>query len=431
MFVSVRAVERVTMRAHVIMQMAAVESHSESGRSLNICYPPSSMIDGRTRLMAVSISIVVQLACTTKEAAISSPPGNPSTSPARTTRAPFGTLPDGTAIELFTVTNGHGIELRAMTYGAIILSLKVPDRAGALDDVVLGYDTAMDYVRNNAPHFGAVVGRFANRIAKARFTLDGQTFTLAANNGPNHLHGGLKGFDSVVWRGEALPNGIAFTYVSADGEEGYPGRLSVRVTYTLSDRDELAVDYQATTDKPTVINLSQHTYFNLAGQAVRDVLDHRLQLDADRYTPVDATLIPTGELAPVAGTPFDFRQPATIGSRIDSPHPQIQTGRGYDHNFVVNGQSGQLRHAARVVEPSTGRTLDVATTEPGVQFYSANFLDGSITGKQGRAYRKRFGFCLETQHFPDSPNQPTFPSTVLRPGETFASRTVFTFGVEK
>jgi aldose 1-epimerase len=413
------------------MQMAAVESHSESGRTPDICYPPSSMMDGRTRLMAVSISIIVQLACTTKEAAISSPPGNPSTSPARTTRAPFGTLPDGTAIELFTVTNGHGIELRAMTYGAIILSLKVPDRAGALDDVVLGYDTAMDYVRNNAPHFGAVVGRFANRIAKARFTLDGQTFTLAANNGPNHLHGGLKGFDSVVWRGEALPNGIAFTYVSADGEEGYPGRLSVRVTYTLSDRDELAVDYQATTDKPTVINLSQHTYFNLAGQAVRDVLDHRLQLDADRYTPVDATLIPTGELAPVAGTPFDFRQPATIGSRIDSPHPQIQTGRGYDHNFVVNGQSGQLRHAARVVEPSTGRTLDVATTEPGVQFYSANFLDGSITGKQGRAYRKRFGFCLETQHFPDSPNQPTFPSTVLRPGETFASRTVFTFGVEK
>ena len=256
--------------------------------------------------MAVSISIVVQLACTTKEGAISSPPGNPSTSPARTTRAPFGTLPDGTAIELFTVTNGHGVELRATTYGAIILSLKVPDRAGALDDVVLGYDTAMDYVRNNAPHFGAVVGRFANRIAKARFTLDGQTFTLAANNGPNHLHGGPKGFDSVVWRGEALPNGIAFTYVSPDGDEGYPGRLSVHVTYTLTDRDELAVDYQATTDKPTVINLSQHTYFNLAGQAVRDVLDHRLQLDADRYTPVDATLIPTGELAPVEGTPVSY-----------------------------------------------------------------------------------------------------------------------------
>jgi aldose 1-epimerase len=300
-----------------------------------------------------------------------------------------------------------------------------------LDDVVLGYDAAMDYVRNNAPHFGAVVGRFANRIAKARFTLDGQTFTLAANNGPNHLHGGPKGFDSVVWRGEALPNGVAFTYVSADGEEGYPGRLPVRVTYTLTDRDELAVDYQATTDKPTVINLSQHTYFNLAGQAARDVLDHRLQLDADQYTPVDTTLIPTGELAPVAGTPFDFRQAAAIGARIDAPHPQIQNGRGYDHNFVLNGRNGELRHAARVVEPSTGRTLDVATTEPGVQFYSANFLDGSITGKQGRTYRKRFGFCLETQHFPDAPNQPAFPSTVLRPGETFASRTVFTFGVEK
>jgi aldose 1-epimerase len=252
-------------------------------------------------------------------------------------------------------------------------------------------DTAMDYERNNAPHFGAVVGRFANRIAKARFTLDGRTYTLAANNGPNHLHGGPKGFDSVVWRGEALPNGVAFTYISADGEESYPGRLSVRVTYTLSDRDELAVDYQATTDKPTVVNLSQHTYFNLAGQAVRDVLDHRLQLDADRYAGrCDADS--TGELAPVDGTPFDFRQPATIGSRIDAPHPQIQAGRAYDHNFVVNGQNGQLRHAARVVEPSTGRTLDVATTEPGVQFYSANFLDGSITGKQS-ARTKRFGFA--------------------------------------
>ena len=417
------------MRAHVIMQMAAVESHSESGRSLNICYPPSSMIDGRTRLMAVSISIVVQLACTTKEAAISSPPGNQSTSPARTTRAPFGTLPDGTAIELFTVTNGHGIELRAMTYGAIpVIEGAGPRRRAGRRRARLRHGDGLRAQQLAA--FRRRGRRYANRDRQGALHADGRT-TLAANNGPNHLHGGLKGFDSVVWRGEALPNGIAFTYVSADGEEAYPGRLSVRVTYSLSDRDELAVDYQATTDKPTVINLSQHTYFNLAGQAVRDVLDHQLQLDADRYTPVDATLITTGELAPVDGTPFDFRQPATIGSRIDAPHPQIQTGRGYDHNFVVNGQNGQLRHAARVVEPSTGRTLDVATTEPGVQFYSANFLDGSITGKQGRAYRKRFGFRLETQHFPDSPNQPTFPSTVLRPDETFASRTVFTFGVEK
>ena len=389
------------------------------------------MIAGRTRLMAASLSLVAQLACTAKEAPISSPADSPSASQARAARAAFGTTPDGTAIELFTLTNRRGIEMRAMTYGAILVSLKVPDRAGTLDDVVLGYDTAMDYVRNNSPHFGAVVGRYANRIAKARFTLDGQTFTLATNNGPNHLHGGLKGFDSVVWRGEASPNGVVFTYVSADGEEGYPGRLQVRVTYTLTDRDELAVDYQATTDKPTIINLSQHTYFNLAGQAARDVLDHRVQVDADRYTPVDATLIPTGELAPVAGTPFDFRQPATIGARIDATHPQIVSGRGYDHNFVLNGTSGELRHAARVVEPSTGRTVDVATTEPGVQFYTGNFLDGSITGKQGRVYRKRFGFCLETQHFPDAPNQPAFPSTVLRPGETFASRTVFTFGVEK
>jgi len=389
------------------------------------------MMAGRARLLAASLSIVAQFACTTKEAPISSPAGNPAPSSGRSTRAAFGATPDGTAIELFAVTNSHGVELRAMTYGAIILSLRVPDRAGTLDDVVLGYDTAMDYVRNNSPHFGAVVGRYANRIAKGRFMLDGQTFTLATNNGPNHLHGGLKGFDNVVWRGEAVPNGVAFTYVSADGEEGYPGRLQVRVTYTLTDRDELAVEYQATTDKPTVVNLSQHTYFNLAGQGTRDVLDHRLQLDADRYTPVDATLIPTGELALVAGTPFDFRQPAAIGARIDDPHPQIKNGLGYDHNWVLNGPSGQLRHAVRVVEPTTGRALDVATTEPGLQFYTGNFLDGSITGKQGRVYRKRFGFCLETQHYPDSPNQPAFPSTVLRPGETFKSRTVFTFGVEK
>ena len=386
---------------------------------------------GLTRLAAASLLIVAQLACTTKEAPISSPAGNPAPSPGRTARAAFGATPDGTPIELFTVTNGHGVELRAMSYGAIVLSLKVQDRSGALDDVVLGYDSAMDYIRNNAPHFGAVVGRYANRIAKGRFTLDGQTFTLATNNGPNHLHGGPKGFDNVVWRGEVLPNGVAFTYVSADGEEGYPGRLQVRVAYTLSERDELAVDYQATTDKPTVVNLSQHTYFNLAGQGSRDVLDHRLQIDAERYTPVDATLIPTGELAPVAGTPFDFRQPATIGARIDAPHAQIVNGRGYDHNFVLNGASGELRHAVRVVEPTTGRAFDVATTEPGLQFYSGNFLDGSITGKQGRVYRQRFGFCLETQHFPDSPNQPSFPSTVLRPGDTFKSRTVFTFSVEK
>jgi aldose 1-epimerase len=262
------------------------------------------------------------------------------------------------------------------------------------------------------------------------FTLDGVSHKLATNNGPNHLHGGLKGFDKVMWRGEERQNGVTFTYTSADGEEGYPGTLVARVTYTLTDRNELAIEYEATTDKPTVVNLTHHSYFNLAGQGARDVLEHRLQIDADRFTAVDATLIPTGELTPVAGTPFDFRQPTPIGQRINADDPQLKLGLGYDHNFVLTTAGDDLHHAARVVEPSTGRTLDVATTEPGLQFYSGNFLDGTITGKQGRVYQKRYGFCLETQHFPDSPNKPRFPSTVLRPGESYRSKTVLTFGVE-
>ncbi|MGE5814810.1 MAG: aldose epimerase family protein [Acidobacteriota bacterium] len=359
-------------------------------------------------------------------------PGRPA--PAHVSRAPFGTMPDGRAVELFTLTNASGTEVRAMTYGGIIISLRVPDRSGRLDDIVLGHEAAAGYVKND-PYFGAIIGRYGNRIAKGRFTLDGKTYQLATNNGPNHLHGGIKGFDKVIWEGQQFEKdgaaGVVLTYTSADGEEGYPGTLSVRVTYTLANDNTLTFDYHATTDKPTIVNLTQHSYFNLAGQGTRDILDHRLMVNADRFTPVDAALIPTGELAPVEGTPFDFRQPTAIGARIGADNEQIKYGRGYDHNFVLNGTGSGTHLAARVVEPTTGRTLEVSTTEPGVQLYTGNFLDGTITGKLGRAYKQRYAFCLETQHFPDSPNHENFPSTTLRPGQEYTSRTVLKFGVEK
>ena len=356
------------------------------------------------------------------------------------TRAAFGTMPDGTPIEVFTIANARGIEVRAIEFGAIIVSLTTPDRSGRSADVVLGYDTLADYVSKNTPYLGGVVGRYANRIAKGRFTLDGQEYKLATNNGPNHLHGGVKGFDKVAWSGEPVTGadgpGVAFTYTSRDGEEGYPGTLKVRVTYTLNDRNELTVDYHATSDKPTHVNLSQHSYFNLSG-GDRNILDHTLTLNAERFTPVDEALIPTGELAPVAGTPLDFRKPTAIGARIEDKHVQLLRGRGYDHNFVLvrlkPDATGDrdVAPAARLVDPVSGRTLDVATTEPGIQFYSGNFLDGTIKGKKGRVYAQRWGLCLETQHFPDSPNRPNFPSTILRPGVEYRSRTVFTFGVTR
>ena len=349
---------------------------------------------------------------------------------------PFGTLPTGENVELFTLRNAHGIEVRLTNYGGIITSIRTPDRAGRFADIVLGYDDLAGYVKNNSPYFGAIVGRYANRIARGRFTLDGKTYALAINNGPNSLHGGLRGFDKVVWNAKPLRSlegeGVALEYTSRDGEEGYPGTLQVRVTYTLTADDRLIVDYDATTDKVTPVNLSQHTYWNLAGNASRDILGHALTINADAITPVDSTLIPTGEIAPVEGTPFDFRTPTPIGARIDQrDNTQIRFGNGYDHNFVLNRSSSatsSLVLAARVVEPSTGRTLEVRTTEPGVQFYSGNFLDGSITGKGGSVYRFRYGFCLETQHYPDSPNHSNFPSTILRPGQQYRSRTVFHFG---
>jgi len=344
------------------------------------------------------------------------------------TRASFGRLPDGRSVDVFTLANGRGVEVRAMTYGATIISVRTPDRGGRTDDIVLGFDRVDDYL-TKARFFGTVAGRYANRIGKARFALDGREYPLAANNGVNHLHGGAVGFDKKIWNGEPFDrdgnSGVVFTYTSPDGEEGYPGTLKVTLTYTLTPRNELVLDYEAATDKATPINLTNHSYFNLAGRGHGTILQHQLTINADRYTPTDDTLIPTGELATVDGTPFDFRRATAIGARIDADNPQLKNGRGYDHNYVLNGGPG-LRLAAKVVEPSTGRTLQVDTTEPGVQFYAGNGLDATRNG-----FGPRAGFCLETQHFPDSPNKPSFPSTILRPGETFRSKTVFTFGVQR
>jgi aldose 1-epimerase len=348
-------------------------------------------------------------------------------------RAAFGKTANGIPVEIYTLTNANGIELRAMTYGGIITSLKVPDRSGHIGDIVLGFDTIDSYLKDS-PYFGALIGRYGNRIAKGQFTLGGTTFKLATNNGPNHLHGGMRGFDKVLWNAmqAAGPDGVSvtFTRTSPDGEEGYPGNLQVSVRYMLTDKNELMIDYRATTDKATPVNLTQHSYFNLAADS-GDILGHELMLNASRYTPVDETLIPTGELAPVEGTPFDFRKATAIGARIDADHVQLKNGKGYDHNWVLNRTGAGLQRAAFVVEPKSGRTMDIATTEPGIQFYSGNFLDGTITGKGGQVYKHRAGFCLETQHYPDSPNRPDFPSTILQPGQTYASKTVFTFGVQK
>ncbi len=346
----------------------------------------------------------------------------------------FGKTQDGQAVDLYTLTNKHGMEVRAMTYGAIIVSLQVPDKNNKLDDVVLGFDNFDGYL-NNSPYLGAIVGRYGNRIANGKFKLNGVEYTLAKNNGPNSLHGGLKGFDKRVWQGEPFETkhgaGVKFTYMSKDGEEGYPGNLKAEVTYTLPiDKNELEIEYHATTDKPTVLNLTNHSYFNLAGEGRGDVLAQEIMLRADKFTPVDATLIPTGELLSVKGTPMDLTKPTPIGLHIDDKYEQLTRARGWDHNFVVNGKPGELRLAARAHDPKSGRVLEVLTTQPGVQFYSGNFLDGTVTGKHGHVYQLHYGFCLETQHFPDSPNHPEFPTTTLKPGETFHSQTVFRFSVE-
>jgi aldose 1-epimerase len=343
---------------------------------------------------------------------------------------PFGKTTDGRPIDRYTLKNANGLEADVITWGGIVTRLLVPDRSGKPGDIVLGFDTLDGYLKQH-PYFGAIVGRYGNRIAKGRFSLNGKSYTLATNNGPNSLHGGLKGFDKQVWtaRPVSSPDGdaVELTYVSKDGEEGYPGTLTAKVTYTLTRENALRIDYDLATDQDTVANVTNHSYFNLAGQGNGDILSHEIMIDADRFTPVDDTLIPTGELRPVAGTPFDFRTPAAVGARITSTDEQIKFGKGYDHNFVLNGTSGTLRQMIRVSEKTSGRAMEVHTTEPGVQFYTGNFLDGSLTGKGGKVYKFRYGFCLETQHFPNSPNTPSFPSTVIKAGEHYRSRTEYRF----
>ena len=344
------------------------------------------------------------------------------------TQQPYGAVKSGAPADLFTLSNDHGVTATVTNFGGIIATLFTPDRHGQPGDIVLGYDRLDEYVNMN-PFFGCLAGRFANRIAGAKFTLKGKTYPLAQNNGVNHLHGGKVGFDKVLWGAEpfSAPDavGVKLTYRSEDGEEGYPGNLDVTVTYTLDNANTLTLDYQAKTDQATVLNLTNHSYFNLAGQG--DILDNRMMINADTFTPVDATLIPTGELRPVAGTVFDFRTPHRIGDRIEADDEQIKYGGGYDVNWVVKGTG--MRLAARVTEPTSGRVMEVHTTQPGVQFYSGNMLP-TLTGKGGRVYQRRFGLCLETQHFPDSPNQPAFPSAVLEPGDTYHEITAFKFGVE-
>ena len=349
------------------------------------------------------------------------------------TQAPFGGIPDGPAVTIYTLRNDKGMEARILTYGGIVQSLKVPDRNGKFDDVVLGHDNIGGYL-TNSPYFGALIGRYGNRIGGGKFTLEGKTYKLANNNGPNSLHGGIKGFDKVVWQASPslTPDGPALelTYVSQDGEEGFPGNLKVTAIYTLTDNNELHLSFTATTDQPTLCNLTQHSYFNLRGQGNGDILGHEVYINSDKITPVDKDLITTGEYAPVDGTPFDFRKPTAIGARINDPNQQLQFGTGYDHNWVINKPLGKLGLLARVYEPTTGRVMEVWSTEPGVQFYTGNFLGETITGKDGKVYQRRTGFCLEPQHYPDSPNKPMFPTTELKPGETYQNTILYRFSVQ-
>ena len=343
-------------------------------------------------------------------------------------KSAFGTLPDGRGVDLFTLSNPNGMVVKVMTYGAIITEIQAPDRKGQMGDVVLGFDHLAAYVKGH-PYFGAAIGRVGNRIARGKFALDGKTYTLATNDGPNHLHGGRKGFDKVLWAATADATDeaawVRFTYTSKDGEEGYPGNLKVTMTYTLTAKNELRIDYHATTDKATPVNLTNHSYWNLAGEG--DILGHELRLFANAFTPVDATLIPTGEIRTVKDSPMDFTEPKPIGRDLKqlTNNPQ-----GYDHNFVLNSGARTLALAARVYEPKTGRVLEILTDQPGIQFYSGNFLDGTLTGKRGSVYQQYYGFCLETQHFPDSVNHPSFPSVILRPGLTYRSTTIHRFSAE-
>jgi aldose 1-epimerase len=350
------------------------------------------------------------------------------------TKDPFGNTSNGISVELYTLTNTLGIEARIITYGGTVVSLNVPDRNDRFGDIVLGFDSIGDY-EEYSRYFGALIGRYANRIAKGRFSLNGKEYTLAVNNGENHLHGGVKGFDKVVWTGRPFIDesgaNLELSYFSRDGEESYPGDLNLTVIYTLTESNELKIEYSATTDQDTIVNLTNHSYFNLASAGSGEVLDHEMMINADTFTPTDSGAIPTGELRDVNRTPFDFTRSKTIGADIDTDDEQIKFGHGYDHNFVLNKAGNNLSHAATVFEPTSGRVMEVYTTEPGIQFYSGNYLDGSVKGKNGRIYERRSAFCLEAQHFPDSPNKPQFPSTVLKPGERYSQVTVYKFSIRK
>jgi aldose 1-epimerase len=348
-------------------------------------------------------------------------------------RRTFGKMADGKLIDLYTLTNHQGMRVAITNYGGIVVSIVVPDSKGRVADVVLGFDNLEGYLAKE-PYFGALIGRYGNRIGNARFKLNGVEYKLPANDGPNSLHGGFQGFDKRVWTAREIRGehpALELTYLSKDGEEGYPGDLRAKVVYSLTDDNALRIDYTATTDKETVVNLTNHSYFNLAGEGNGDILKHEIMINADRFTPIDGTLIPTGELRKVENTPFDFRKPAMIGARIDADDEQIKFGKGYDHNFVLNRSGAGLSLAARVTDPGSGRVLEVLTTQPGLQFYTGNFLDGSVHGKGGKSYGRRSAFCLETQHFPDSPNKPSFPSTTLKPGQTYRESTVYRFSTSK
>jgi len=346
----------------------------------------------------------------------------------------FGTLPNQVPVDLFTLTNKHGMQVKITNYGGIVTSIQVPDRNGRLGEVNLGFDNLMDYLQEEQPYFGAIIGRYGNRIANGKFTIDGQTYTVATNNAPNHLHGGNKGFDKVVWNAKIIKKrtipSLALTYLSPDGEEGYPGNLACKITYKLTHKNELQINYQATTDKPTILNLTNHCYFNLKDGGATTCLNHELHIFADAFTPIDKNTIPTGEIKSVKRTPFNFLTAQKIGARIEQNNPQIKMGNGYDHNFVLKAGTS-LKKAAKVMERESGRILEVLTTAPGLQFYTANWLDGSLIGHHHIPYGKRSAFCLETQHFPDSPNKPDFPSTILRPNEAFQSTTIYKFSVQR
>lgn len=377
------------------------------------------------------ISIMMSQACKNKVETNTTPVDSAATTVA-ITKVPFGKLPDGQEVSLYTLKNKNGVEMQVINYGAIITSLKTPDKNGVFEDIVLGYDSLSQYLKAT-PYFGAIVGRYGNRIAKGKFTLDGTTYSLAQNNNGQHLHGGLKGFDKVFWNIEeySSPEGPALklTYLSKDMEEGYPGNLQTEVIYILTDNNELKIDYKATTDKKTVVNLTQHTYFNLTGNCKRDILDHQLTLISDKFVLVDKVLIPTKDLKDVTGTPFDFRTATAIGARINEKDAQLEAGLGYDHCWVLSSPDS-LKLAGSVYEPTTGRFVEVLTTEPAIQFYCGNFLDGTLTGKGGVVYKHRYGLCLETEHYPDSPNRADFPSTELKPGDTYTTQTVYRFSTK-